>query len=356
MKRIRTPLFLTIVLLSILLAGCTGATIANSWPGATVEDNNFAYLADANYVYAIKLSDGSMAWRYPAKADARKQFYAPPVLLDGQVIAGNYGNSVSSINAADGTEKWVWSESKDRIVGSPLVVNNLVLVPSTDHYLYALKTDGSDAWKFKTGDPIWAQPVTDGQTAYVASMDHKLYALDPATGSKRWEVDLGAPVVYSLAISEDKSMLYAATVANKLLAVNAADGKILWNVATDGAVWSPVVQHGDLIYFGDQSGKIYALSTKDGSKKWGADAGSAVIGSPAVTDKIVAFPSENNGVLAFDFNGTKSWNQPVGGKLYSNLVYTGDRLVVPVTQGQNSLLLAAINPNGTQLWSFTMPK
>ena len=39
-------------------------------------------------------------------------------------------------------------------------------------------------WKYKTGGPIQASPVVANGTVYVASTDHRLYALD----AKQWEI------------------------------------------------------------------------------------------------------------------------------------------------------------------------
>lgn len=355
MKPSRISLVFLFVLVGSLLASCTGRPLASSWPGLTV-DSGTAYVSYASYVYAINLQNGTMIWRYPDKADAKKVFYAQPAVAGGKVIAGDYGNTVIAINAQDGKESWVFSGPTDRFVGAPSVLDNVIFAPSTDHNLYAVDLQGNQKWVFKTGSPIWAKPVDDGKNLYVASMDRNLYAINPSNGSKLWATDLGAAVMYSLTISQDHSTLYAGTILNELIAVDAASGKIQWRFKTGGNIWSPVVEQDGALYFGDQSGKIYAVSAKDGSKKWEMDAGAPVIGEGAVIGNGLAFPTENNAVVAVDFNGNKLWNQPVNGKLYSNLVYTGDRLVVPVTSGDNNLLLVALKQDGSQVWAFNQPK
>ena len=52
--------------------------------------------------------------------------------------------------------------------------------------------NGKLLWRYDTGDAIWAEPVTDGESIYVASMDHFLYALDPATGDVHWSYETPA--------------------------------------------------------------------------------------------------------------------------------------------------------------------
>lgn len=300
-----------------------------------------------------------MIWRFPEKADAKKVFYAAPAVVNGEVVVGDYANNLYGINAQTGAQNWVFGGSegaKDRYIASPLAAFNLILAPSADHFLYALNEQGKFQWKFQTGSPIWAQPVSDGKNIFLASMDHNLYKLNPANGSQVWSADLGAAVVYSLTLSQDGSTLYTGTLANEMLAVDAASGKILWRYKTAGTIWAKAVENSNAIFFGDQTGKVYGLSAKEGAKKWELDTASTVIGSGAVIDNGVVFPLENGTALAVDFNGNKLWNQTVNGKLYSNPVYTGGRLILAVTASSDNHLVVSLSPNGTQNWAFIPPK
>ena len=53
-----------------------------------------------------------------------------------------------------------------------------IYVGSYDHHLYAVNPDGSQKWKFATGDFVASSPAVgaDG-TIYVGSYDHHLYAV-----------------------------------------------------------------------------------------------------------------------------------------------------------------------------------
>lgn len=315
------------------------------------------YVSYNSHVHAVN-SDGSVAWVYPVEADRNKVFYAAPTLMGDQVFVGDFTHTFYSLNRQTGAENWSFAEAKDRYIGKPLAIESagLVLVPNADHHLYAIDGSGQLKWKFTTGDPVWAQPVTDGQRAYAASMDGYLYAINLGDGSQVWSANLGAAVVYSLALSEDGSHLYAGTLGNEVLSVDAQTGTIAWRQKTDGGVWGRPVFHEDLLIFGDETGKIYALNASDGAQRWSLDAGGSIISSGAIMDgEGIAFPTEDAGVVAVDFNGTKLWTQAVNGKLYSNPVYAGNRLVVPVTQGEDNLLMVALNSNGTLAWAYNQP-
>ncbi len=100
-------LFSTLFILTILLSACAGgAGTATSWPGFTVDPNGqVAYLADAQYIYAVDLSNGIEKWRFPTKGDPKVTFYAAPTLTsDGQLIVGDYNKVLHSLDPATGLE------------------------------------------------------------------------------------------------------------------------------------------------------------------------------------------------------------------------------------------------------------
>jgi outer membrane protein assembly factor BamB len=51
-------------------------------------------------------------------------------------------------------------------------------------------------WSFKADNWFWAAPVVQSSTVYAASLDHKVYAVDAASGQPKWQhpFDAGAPV------------------------------------------------------------------------------------------------------------------------------------------------------------------
>ena len=51
-------------------------------------------------------------------------------------------------------------------------------------------------WSFSAGNWFWGSPVVSSGTVYAASLDHKVYAIDAATGEAKWQhpFEAGAPV------------------------------------------------------------------------------------------------------------------------------------------------------------------
>ncbi|HEX9013670.1 MAG TPA: PQQ-binding-like beta-propeller repeat protein, partial [Anaerolineaceae bacterium] len=183
----RLHLPLVFLALALLLSACSGALAANSWPGLSTDPSTATnvYVASGQRVYAVRASDNSMAWRFPADKAGTGFFAAPKPTKDGQLIFGGFDKILYSLNAQTGAQNWTFTESADRYVAPVLVTDTAIYAPSTDHNLYALDLKGQKQWAFKTGNMLWAQPSTDGQTIYLPSMDHNLYALG-LDGKQKW--------------------------------------------------------------------------------------------------------------------------------------------------------------------------
>ena len=67
---------------------------------------------------------------------------------------------------------------------SPAVANGVMYVGSDDHKVYALDAaTGATKWTITTGDSVRSSPAVSNGVMYVGSGDHKVYALDAATGA-----------------------------------------------------------------------------------------------------------------------------------------------------------------------------
>ncbi len=347
-----------LVLTSMLIGGCSGAgTIANNWPGITV-DQGTVYVAYAGEVMAVRLSDGSLVWRFPEKVESGRTYYAAPAVSDGLVVVGDYAGTLHALDAASGVQKWpftpqIKSGNPARFVGSALIHQDMILAPTAGHdNLYAVSLTGKELWRFPTGQAIWARPVSDGEQVYIASMDHYLYAVRLSDHQQVWKKDLGAALVAAPVLTDDT--LYLGTLGNEMVAVSTA-GEILWRYATDGSIWSSPVLVEDTLYFGDAAGSIYAVDVTNGAGLWKIDLSSgAITGSGAVVGGSLVFSSEDGNLVAVGLDGRRLWTQMIQGKLYTGPEVADDKIIVAITQGDQ--LLKAFDSNGNELWSFAPPK
>src|SRR5581483_492516 len=174
-------------------------------------------------------------------------------------------------------------------------------------------------WKFKTGDVVHASPAIADGTVFIGSWDSYFYALDAATGKEKWRFKTG----------EDHE------IYNQV-----------------GIQSSAAVANG-MVYFGCRDSHLYALDAATGEKRWAFDGkGSWVVGSPAVRDGKVYFPTSDSSLLyevdaksgtVLRSTSFHRWY------LYSSPALAGDILYIGSTQGTLAAVgLAEFKP----LWTY----
>ncbi len=339
---------------AFILSGCAGgaATAASSWPGVSV-DQDIAYVAYNQHVYAVDINTGLEKWRFPAEGNNNTTFYAPPALSpDNQLIVGGYNNTLYSLNPETGQESWTFTDATDRYIGSALVTEKGIYAPNANATLYALDTTGKLQWQFTTDEPQWAQPTSDPDCTciYLSSMDHRIYSIDSQDSSLNWQTEpLGGSIVGSPMLSSE-DVLYTGTFNSEILALDASNGQILWRSTTGNWVWGGPKLYDGIIYAGDLDGNFYALNADDGTVAWQIQPDAAITESPLITDEAIYISTESGTLYSVNHNGATRWTKEIGTSLHSSPVSAGDKILVAPTGGDE--LLIALDTNGNQLWTF----
>lgn len=182
---------------------------------------------------------------------------------------------------------------------------------------------GTVAWVFSTGGPIYSSPAVSNGIVYIGSRDSKLYALDADTGAMLWEKEirpwwitlnlyglaprvpsqtgllwrlwLGAPVDSSPALIDN--IMYIG-VGNKLLAIDIEDQQMLWAFQTEGSVRSSPVVVGKTVYIGSEEGQLYAVDAVSGQRLWGVSTDDRITSSPAVAAGMIYVGSHDGNLYA----------------------------------------------------------
>jgi len=191
-------------------------------------------------------------------------------------------------------------------------------------------------WQSPLGDRINAGFALDGDTLYAASFDHKLYALEAATGKIRWsavtdDVLMSTPVLAKgliivgtgqngfLKPLDPSSQVWGRPQGNDVLAYS-LDGKLVWKFHTAGEnMPSPAIAN-DTVVFGNGDAHAYALDLATGKLKWQtALAGAVTMASTAIDGGVAFISSCHNApyyceTRALDLrDGHTLWTNPNGG-------------------------------------------
>lgn len=356
-KILLTTLVFTIF--ALFLSSCAGGNITPSGFGGITYEDQTAFLALNQNVYAVNVANGNEVWRFPRegeRADANRTFFSPPVLSDdGQLLVSSYNNNLYSLDPATGTVKWEYNAnlpgtSTGRFVASPLVTEEGIYASNANGLLYALDLNGELRWTFKSHGEQWSTPATDDDCAcvYLAAMDHFVYAIRTEDGSLLWEKDLGSAMVGQPVLSD--GVLYIGNFGSQMVALDKSDGEVIWNQDLAGWVWAGPALFEDRLYFGDVDGNFYALSASDGEIVWQIQPDGPITATPAVTEDTVLFTTESGTIYSVDHEGQNIWMQTLDGPLYATPVHTGEFVLVnPI---QSDTLLAILNPNGSIKTAF----
>ncbi len=191
------------------------------------------------------------------------------------------------------------------------------------------------AWKFKTGGRVISSPLVIGNTIVVGSTDGALYSIDRHTGTQRWKFATEGPIASSPAYRD--GLFYIVSGDGKLYALDHGDGEPKWTFATKGErrftapgihgatprtermpdpfdvfLSSPTIV-GNVVYFGSGDQNVYAVDATTGALKWSFATGDVVHASPAVVDGVVYIGSWDRNLYALDANtGKERWRYTTG--------------------------------------------
>jgi len=156
---------------------------------------------DPSYVLRIDAMSGKTVWRVERPTAAQRESpdsYTTPALLryDGKteiVISG--GDAVTGHDPATGQELWrvdglnPQNRGDYRIVASPTIIGSLIVSPSRNNPLSAIRAGGRGlvngthiAWQFDRGPDV-PTPVSDGTRLYVVNESGVAFCLDVKTGA-----------------------------------------------------------------------------------------------------------------------------------------------------------------------------
>ncbi len=363
--KLKTLLILSMVLLlSVLLSGCSASAMsANSWAGLSA-DAETAYLANGSFVYAIDLKNGSQIWQYPAEsADTKEAYFATPVLTDdGQLLIASAGtnHSLTSLDPANGAANWTFSDAIAPWLGAPIVVDETIYAPNSDGSLYALTLNGSPLWQKEIGGALWAQPASDGEMLYITSLDHNVYAFELGTQEIAWSVSVKGALPGGASLDE-AGYLYVGSFGSNVVRIDTTAKKIDWDSSIAGWVWDAPAVDGDMLYVGDLQGNFHAFNTASGSETFNAlQLNAPITGTPLVLDDFIVVGTEgvdetNSGkAYAIDREGSIVWQQSILGKLYTAPVASGDLILFASMEADAPLV--ALDYDGRQVWQFVPAK
>jgi outer membrane protein assembly factor BamB len=236
---------------------------------------------EPSYLLRIDGKSGKTVWRVerPTKAitESPDAYTTPALLQYGTateiVISG--GDVVTGHDPASGRELWRMdglnpqNNPYNRIIASPLVVGSMVIAPSRERPLLAIKSGGRGditathrLWSFSNGPDV-PTPVSDGKLLYSVTDRGVAYALDVQTGAVVYGPERLRPDSYSASPVLADGKVYITSENEGLTSVYRAGPKfevIAENPLNDYTLSSPAISDGQI--FIRTTGHLWAIGQR----------------------------------------------------------------------------------------------
>jgi outer membrane protein assembly factor BamB len=222
---------------------------------------------DPSYVMKIDGKSGKTLWKLDRPTAAQSESpdaYTTPILVSSGknaeiVITG--GDIVTGHDPATGKELWranglnPTNDPYYRIVASGLVAGGLIIAPTRNKPMLALKPGGAGdvttshkAWSFDLGPDV-PSPISDGKLLYVVRDNGVVHALDVKTGAIVWGPERLKTGAYSASPVLVDGKIYVTSENEGLTSVFAAGPKfqvLAENPLDDYCLASPAVSNGQI--------------------------------------------------------------------------------------------------------------
>ncbi|MBF8185823.1 PQQ-binding-like beta-propeller repeat protein [Nonomuraea sp. K274] len=328
---------------------------------------NSAYTGAAEDVLAPELQP---AWSYRTPGTI---LTSSPVIVDGVVYIGTRdengaeNHAVHAVDLATGRALWRFP-TDGQVEGTPVVANGIVYASTVRGTLFALDAKtGKKRWSITKGDSedgvhrgwMYEQPnYEDGVIYQVYSIgERRLMALDAATGKQLWDTRLDGGWISETPSALGDGRLYVAGDNDWLVALNAKTGAEEWRGEPASCTNTTPTFSDGLLYLGCEGDELVVLNASTGKEVWRYSSpeesylrGTPTGSSPAIADGVAYMGFSNGNVSALDAKtGQLLWTHRTGGGITSSPIISGGTLYVGSSDG---FVYGFDRATGEKKWSF----
>jgi outer membrane protein assembly factor BamB len=371
-NKARWQFILLIVILSVVVAGCSNVRNGVSWPAlstAIIGDETKIIVTYDSQAVALDPQNGDVLALRDDQDEIRRDADNNPLnwLIDGnnyekaQFFANPFHSSadegdtlifptynLSLLEFYVDTLRPVNSAGiplTDGVIADALVTDNFVYVSYRQQDVVALdRKTFEEVWRFDTLEGVWATPLLHEGVLYVPSINHLLHAVDAETGEALWPepVDLegaiaSTPLYYN-------GFLYVGSYSHKMYKIS-LNGEIVAEHEGSNWIWSTPVVYDDVLYYADLRGSVYALNPNDLTEIWAVQpATRGIRPSPIVTEDYVVVVSRNGSLywLARD-NGSLIFEREMRGapEILSEILWLKADETVGIDNDEDLIIVAS---------------
>lgn len=230
-----------------------------------------------NFLYCLDKTTGKVRW----KAASGKPLVASPVIVGSRVFCGSSDGHFRCYALSSGKLKWDFKQVKGFVETRPLLYQGRVYFGSWGNQFYALdQRSGTLIWKWSDGSKnrmfsaAACEPAAAANRLFIVAPDRYMTCFNAANGKVIWRKhDPKIGVRESMGLSADSSLVYVKTTAGEVLGIDARSGSmdVKWK---SGYKWgydispSRVEERDGFVFALSDSGSIFCFKRQDGSLVW----------------------------------------------------------------------------------------
>lgn len=327
-----------LLIVTSIVLAACGARVSNESWPGLSTSDETVFVAYGPGVLAVDIGEERQLWQFPEETNPGLQFYAPPFVAEEQIVIGDFGASGGLFS------------------------------PGPTVTVYALENNGSDGslpsvrWSRDdvADDRIIAAPLQADGKIFVGTSNNKMLALDAENGDLLWAFQTGHSVWAQASYAGE--VLFVASLDNSVYALNAENGELLWQTELSGSIAGRPVLVDDLLYVSSFDRAVHALDSGSGEEVWLAEAEDWVWGAPAVNEGAVFFGDIAGNIYAVNAaNGEEIWTREASGAIQTAPLYA-DGIVFVVSgevegeeEERGGQVLALDAESGERVWDEDTP-
>jgi polyvinyl alcohol dehydrogenase (cytochrome) len=288
----------------------------------------------ASSLIALDHKTGKPRWIKPLAGSGMPT----PAVIDGVLVHHNGAGWVGGFDPATG--RLIFSQHLASVASMsailPIGNNQFVTTGVGMNAVWRMSaSDGSVLWSstFDSGASGLGDcpPVTDGSRVlcdYVAPVapdkmtqigrpaTEHVYAVDLATGAKRWDVALESGELQprnegAIPLLAGGMLYVGSSVASEMHALDPATGRVLWRLHTHGPVKGGAVAVDGAVYFGDYGGYLWAADAQSGAVLGVKNMLTKFnVGSPLVDGSTMIIGSDSGAIVAVPLQTIRETRDP----------------------------------------------
>ncbi len=279
----------------------------NAWPQVQGDASH------SGYVPQTVGPPYSVSWRRDTPPVSDR---VQPIIAGGLVFLPSNDGCLYALSTSDGRTAWSYCTAS-ALVNSAAYDGGRVFFGSTDHFVYALNTNGTLAWRYETGSTVKTAPVVAEGKVFIGSSDGTMVALDEGTGSLAWRYRVGAPIYDTAAY--DNGRVFFGGMDSVGYALNASDGSLAWKLAIPGQGFRDrwTVAGNGYVFFTPMLYSSHHGPLEAGTRLFAADANPAIYNQPwsaqrqAIVNHLTANPYYQPLFVIEETAGTAAAKPPV---------------------------------------------